>query len=64
MPIEELVERMLLRILEILHLTSGNRVGVIINNLGSVSTLEMGIICHTVAESLGKFDIDPFFFFN
>ena len=56
MPIEELVEKMLTQIIAALSLSSNvkHRVCVIINNLGTVSALEMGVIGSTVNESLGE----------
>ena len=55
MPLGELVEKMLSQIIVTLNLKSGDRVCVMVNNLGSVSVLEIGIISSTVAENLGRF---------
>lgn len=58
MPIGELVERMLKQIIKTLNLSSGNRVCVMVDNLGAVSCLEMGIISSTVAENLGTLSVN------
>lgn len=52
--IDELVDTMVVKLTIVLSITSGSRVGVLVNNLGSVSQLEMGIITNKVCTSLSK----------
>lgn len=53
--VNELVDIMLLKLISTLKIISGSEVCIIVNNLGSVSQLEIGIICNKVYTSISKF---------
>lgn len=52
-----LIQSMVNKIVQTLSLASNDQVAVIINNLGTVSQLEMGVICNKVYNKLSKFDL-------
>ncbi|XP_065215495.1 PTS-dependent dihydroxyacetone kinase 1, dihydroxyacetone-binding subunit DhaK-like [Planococcus citri] len=55
--IDELVNLMVSKIAQSLHLAAGSNVCVVINNLGSISHLELGIICNKVYNCLTESQI-------